>query len=258
MIFVEIKEVENLLSVSRSNIRFYEKEGLITPERGENNYRNYSEADIAMLKKIIVLRKLGFSVEEISSMQQGNLQLSDAIKEDITRLETEIENLKGALETAKVLSSEQSTFEAFDEERYWNAITQAEKNGKEFADICKDYLLFELDILDNVWKRVFLHDFKKSRQKHGTLIAIGILFLLCLLRGLAKVVFWHETFWEGFLYPILLFLVVSLTLLPLYILNKKAPKAASVIASILLILCVLFLAFLVLLIIYLLIKSIFV
>ena len=32
--FVEIKEVENLLSVSRSNIRFYEKEGLITPERG--------------------------------------------------------------------------------------------------------------------------------------------------------------------------------------------------------------------------------
>ena len=30
---MEIKEVEKLLSVSRSNIRYYEKEGLINPER---------------------------------------------------------------------------------------------------------------------------------------------------------------------------------------------------------------------------------
>ena len=68
---MEIKEVEKLLSVSRSNIRFYEKVGLLNPARKENNYRNYNEEDIDALKKILVLRKLGFSVEEISEMQKG-------------------------------------------------------------------------------------------------------------------------------------------------------------------------------------------
>ena len=50
---MDIKEVEKRLSVSRANIRFYEKEGLISPQRKENNYRNYSEEDIAKLKKNI-------------------------------------------------------------------------------------------------------------------------------------------------------------------------------------------------------------
>lgn len=161
---MEIKELENMLSVSRSNIRFYEKEGLIDPEREKNNYRNYSETDIAMLKKIIILRKLGFSVEEISDMQKGELLLPDAIKENIDRLEAEIEKLNGALETAKILSSEQTTFENLDEERYWDIITKSENDGKEYIDICKDYLLFELDSFDRMWKYIFFYDFKKDRQ----------------------------------------------------------------------------------------------
>lgn len=239
---MEIKDVENLLSVSRSNIRFYEKQGLLEPERGKNNYRNYSDADIAMLKKIIVLRKLGFSVDEISAMQKGELLLTDAVKENITRLESEIERLKGALETAKVLSAEQTSFEAMDEERYWNDVTQAESKGKKFVDICRDYIFFEVDIFERMLKVCFSHDFKKSRKKHGALKACAILLLICFARGLSKMFIWHESFWDGFLYPAELFLLVSLLLLPIYILGKKAPKAASVIVTILLILMILFLA----------------
>lgn len=235
---MEIKEVENLLSVSRSNIRFYEKEGLLDPKRGKNNYREYSEADVAMLKKIIICRKLNFSVEEISAMQKGELPLSDAAKENITRLEAEIEKLQGALETAKTLSAEQVTFEDMDEDRYWEMIQRSEADGKAFADICKDYLTFELLVLDNMWKYVFFHDFKKSRNKYGTLAACGILLLICTLRGIGKVVIWHEDFWSGFFYPILLFLLASVVFLPLYLLNKKAPKVARVVNTILLVLAI--------------------
>lgn len=103
---MKIKEVENLLSVSRSNIRFYEKEGLLSPEREKNNYRDYSEQDVITLKKILALRKLGFTVEEISSMQKGELSLTDAIYENISRLEKEITSLQGALEITKALSAE--------------------------------------------------------------------------------------------------------------------------------------------------------
>lgn len=47
---MKINEIETLLGQSRANIRFYEKEGLLTPARNENGYREYSEGDIATLK----------------------------------------------------------------------------------------------------------------------------------------------------------------------------------------------------------------
>ena len=48
---MKIRQAEQLTGISGSNIRFYEKEGLIKPERGENNYREYSEEDVELLKK---------------------------------------------------------------------------------------------------------------------------------------------------------------------------------------------------------------
>ena len=41
-----IKEVEERTGLTRSNIRFYEKEKLIEPSRNDKNgYRDYSEKD---------------------------------------------------------------------------------------------------------------------------------------------------------------------------------------------------------------------
>lgn len=58
-----INEAEQLLGVTKANIRFYEKEGLLTPSRNESSYREYSEADIRQLKQIVILRKLGIPVQ---------------------------------------------------------------------------------------------------------------------------------------------------------------------------------------------------
>ena len=35
-----IKELEQQLQIPRANIRYYEREGLLRPQRGENNYRD--------------------------------------------------------------------------------------------------------------------------------------------------------------------------------------------------------------------------
>ena len=49
----KIKEVEHLVGISSANIRYYEKEGLITPIRiKENNYREYTEKDVHTLNLI--------------------------------------------------------------------------------------------------------------------------------------------------------------------------------------------------------------
>ena len=44
-----IKEIEELSGMTRANIRFYEKEGLIKPQRDSNGYRNYSRDDLNIL-----------------------------------------------------------------------------------------------------------------------------------------------------------------------------------------------------------------
>ena len=44
---MNIKKAEELSGVSRQNIRFYEREGLLHPERNaENDYREYREEHI--------------------------------------------------------------------------------------------------------------------------------------------------------------------------------------------------------------------
>ena len=229
---MDIKEVEKNLSVTRANIRYYEKEGLISPVRKKNNYRDYSDEDIAELKKVLVLRKIGFSVKEIKDMQNNSLSLTEALNADIERLNQTIEELQGSLEVAKELEKEHTDFEKIDTERYWNLINYIEKNGVKFADLLRDYASFELDIFDRMWKYVFFFNFKKFRQKHG-IAAVFILLAVLIIRGFSSKYLWHESFWKGVLYPIELFAIATAIFLPLFILSKKHPKAASILSTIL-------------------------
>ena len=43
---MKINDVEQILGITKANIRFYEKEGLLTPGRTENGYRDYTQRDI--------------------------------------------------------------------------------------------------------------------------------------------------------------------------------------------------------------------
>ncbi len=224
---MEIKEVERLLGISRSNIRFYEKEGLIAPERSENNYRHYSEADVAMLRKIIVLRKVGFTVEEIRQMQNGELTLPEAATRNVTRLEEEIQRLQGALQTVRDMERTQTEFDTLDECAYWDKITAAEQDGERFVDICKDCLRFGVEQFDLMLKWNFLLDFKAVRKKFGIPLACGLLFLYCLARGLARWSIYGHNFWIEFLYPLMFCASSAVFLLPLYWLSKKHPKIAE-------------------------------
>ena len=46
---MKINEVEQLVGITKRNIRFYEKEGLLSPSRNsDNGYREYGEAGVIM------------------------------------------------------------------------------------------------------------------------------------------------------------------------------------------------------------------
>lgn len=59
-------EVQDKTNLSRKAIEYYEEKGLIHPIKLENGYRDYSDEDVEVLKKISFLRNLGLSISEIA------------------------------------------------------------------------------------------------------------------------------------------------------------------------------------------------
>ena len=153
-----IKELERNTRISRANIRFYEKEGLISPDRKENSYRDYSEKDLKVLNRIIVLRKLDISVTDIEKVFEGTISLEEALRKQKGILKKKIDALQGAMNLCEQMVGEQIDIQSFDEAHYLEIIEQQEKQGRAFKNIADDYLTFELDIFGGMWKRVFFHN----------------------------------------------------------------------------------------------------
>lgn len=239
---MKINDIEKLLDISRANIRFYEKEGLISPERKSNGYREYSDADIAQLKRIIVFRKIGISISDIKKIFNNEVSLNEIMKLNINELERKISDLNGALSLSKEIAQEKINIENFDEELYFNKINEEENDGSKFSDILNDCIELEKDIFAKMWKNVFFIDFADIEKKHGFINASVIILIICVVRGLMCQFVWHsKTFFEAFIYPFSLFVGASIIVLPIYFLSKKHQKAASVLSTIIFIACILLL-----------------
>ncbi len=86
---MNIQEVESKTQLNRANIRFYEKEGLIAPERRSNGYRNYSQEDVDALLRIKLLRELGFSLQAVGQVQRGEADFQELLARRIRETERE-------------------------------------------------------------------------------------------------------------------------------------------------------------------------
>ena len=95
---VNINQVEQLTEVSKRNIRFYEKEGLLTPERNpKNGYRSYDEADIRRIQLIKMLRMVDMPLEEIKKIFDEATGFQEAIQNHQTRLEEKLQEVRAAI-----------------------------------------------------------------------------------------------------------------------------------------------------------------
>lgn len=132
---MKINELEKILNIGRANIRFYEKEGLINPSRKENGYREYSVKEVALLKKIIIYRKLGISISDIKNIFDGSISLQTAIAKSIDAMQNEISRMNISTEICREIQSKNINDLDFDEEYYWEEINSREADGEEFFDI---------------------------------------------------------------------------------------------------------------------------
>lgn len=132
---MKINEVEALVGITKKNIRFYEDAGLISPRRNmENGYRDYGAAEVEDLKRIKLLRKLGFSLEDIRQMRSGVHTVGDGMRRHLVTLERTRENLEASARLCSELASCQEKLDFLDAQPLLNRMEQMEQEGTTFMD----------------------------------------------------------------------------------------------------------------------------
>jgi len=132
---VKINEVEAQVGITKKNIRFYEEKGLLSPRRNsENGYREYGEEEVAALKRIKLLRKLGLPLEEIRQMQSGAHTVGDAMRRHLVTLERERKNLEQAAQLCASLKDRDERLCDLDAEAVLSEMEAMEQAGTTFQD----------------------------------------------------------------------------------------------------------------------------
>lgn len=116
-----IKEIEAATGLPRANIRYYESEGFLHPERGSNGYRDFSQSDVDTLLKIKLLRQLGFSLEDIRACQKGEEDLSAALARRLGELEQAQGALEETVRLCRAMEADGVQFQSLDARRYLEA-----------------------------------------------------------------------------------------------------------------------------------------
>ena len=134
---MKIKQVEELVGITSKNISFYEAQGLLSPERAENGYREYHQEHVDTLKKIKLLRKLGVSVEEIKRALAGTLSLQECLERHLRLLEKEQENLTNMETLANAILTQNPSPDTLQTDEWLDEMEKMEREGVDFVKVDK-------------------------------------------------------------------------------------------------------------------------
>ncbi len=134
---MKIKQVEELVGITKKNIRFYEDQGLLNVERAENGYREYHKEDIARLQEIKLFRKMDISIEEMKSLFEKKKSLQICLEQHLKELEHRREGLVKMQEMCERLIAEHQSLDTLNAENCLEEIEQMEKEGARFMDVKK-------------------------------------------------------------------------------------------------------------------------
>ena len=146
---MNVSQLEAALDMPRASIRFYEKEGLLSPERLANGYRDYSEADLETLRRIKLLRALGLPLEDIKALQEGRLRLSDALRTQEERLRREAAEREAARSLCRTMELEGAEYATLDAGRYLDQLDRLGQTGVTLTPPAAD----SLPVVRHPWRR---------------------------------------------------------------------------------------------------------
>lgn len=154
MNYYKTGQFAKLANVSERTIRYYDKIGLLKPSFVmENGYRQYSDLDLLKLQKILSLKHLGFSIEEIFPMVMDNTNLKESFELQIDLIEDKISHLQSLKDALKKASQTPDLS--------WNMILSLVQLSNEETNIIEQYKNAK-----NLNDRISLHE-KYSTNKQG-------------------------------------------------------------------------------------------
>ena len=162
-----IKEIEERAGMARANVRFYESEGLLTPERKENGYRAYSEEDLATLLRIRLLRSLGVSLEDIRALQAGEAELPDTLQRQLDALLAEQKSVERSQAVCREMLDDGAQYATLDAPRYLDALSRETPAAVPQED--------KLPRVRSPWRRFFARALDEA-----LCTALWVMFLLAL------------------------------------------------------------------------------
>ncbi len=87
-----IQEIAKLVGTTSRTLRHYDALGLLRPTAiGRNGYRRYDAAALVRLQRILLLRELGLSLEQIADILERPTTVQDALARHVRWLEAERE-----------------------------------------------------------------------------------------------------------------------------------------------------------------------
>ncbi|MFC7493543.1 MULTISPECIES: MerR family transcriptional regulator [unclassified Nocardioides] len=107
---MKIGDLAERTGVPTRMIRYYESQGLLTPERGDNGYRLYSDDDVARVRRIrnhvaaglpTRLIRVVFEMEKPTWTQACSRDFADMLTEEVASLDERIACLSASRETLR-------------------------------------------------------------------------------------------------------------------------------------------------------------
>ncbi len=176
-----VGEVAEVLGLTTENIRYYVKEGLITPARNsENNYRQYSSKDVLLISDIIFYRNMRLSINNIKKIMGGIPleDIGDVIEETEGEMLAKIKEYTLALEALRRWKKHYSDENAH-LGRYSLGFKPATiRIGKDYSEDehIAHYLKGHIHIEKEDWASVsmsFFCDYKKNPDAMYNYISLG-------------------------------------------------------------------------------------
>ena len=157
MKYYKTGQFAKMANVSERTIRYYDKIGLLKPSFiMENGYRQYSEKDFIKLQKIIALKHLGFTIEDIFPIVNNNQNIKESLDLQISLINSKIAHLQ-VLKDALQTSSRQIENHDFD----WKNLISLVQMTNDDSKIVEQYM-----DSNNLNVRIQLHE-KYSTNPQG-------------------------------------------------------------------------------------------
>lgn len=138
---MNIQELEKRTGITKQNIRFYEKKGLLHPKRNDsNNYREYTSKDEKTLKTVLMLRKLDVSIEDIRNVLEEKISLEELMQRHLKELEKRQTELRAGISICKELIH--TGLSTLDTDAVLEEMEKMEAQGGKFMTILDDYRKF--------------------------------------------------------------------------------------------------------------------